>query len=145
MHRLIPLYAAAVGAQITEVPVRHHSRAHGRSKYGAWSRTFKVLLDLITALFLGGVGTKPIYLFGGVAVALCLAGVVFGAIVLYEKYILGFWAHNNPLLLLAVFVFLLGVQSLMMGLLAELAVRTYHESQHKPVYFVREVMRGNDE
>ena len=142
MHRLIPVYAAWVGARITEVPVRHYPRAHGRSKYGGWARTFKVILDLITAMFLGGYGTKPIYLFGGVAVSLCAAGVIFGAIVLYEKYALGIFAHRNPLLLLAAFVFLLGVQSLMMGLLAELGVRTYHESQHKPVYFVRQVVRG---
>jgi glycosyltransferase involved in cell wall biosynthesis len=142
MHRLIPVYAARVGARITELPVQHHPRVHGRSKYGGWSRTFKVILDLITAMFLGGYGTKPIYLFGGISVVLCTAGVIFGAIVLYQKYGLGFWAHRNPLLLLAVFVFLLGVQSLMMGLLAELSVRTYHESQRKPVYFVREVVRN---
>ncbi|MBI3761716.1 MAG: glycosyltransferase family 2 protein [Chloroflexi bacterium] len=144
MHRLIPVYAAWIGARITEVPVNHHPRAYGQSKYGGWSRTFKVILDLITAMFLGGYGTKPIYLFGSVAAISCSLGVVFGAIVLYEKYALGFWAHRNPLLLLAVFVFLLGVQSLMMGLLAELGVRTYHESQQKPVYFVREVLRGGE-
>ncbi len=142
MHRLIPVYAAAVGSRITEVPVRHYPRAHGRSKYGGWSRTFKVILDLITAMFLGSFGTKPIYLFGGISVVSCTAGVIFGLVVLYEKFALGVWAHRNPLLLLAVFVFLLGVQSLMMGLLAEMAVRTYHESQRKPVYFVREVVRG---
>jgi len=144
MHRLIPIYAFWVGARITEVPVRHIPRTRGRSKNSGWTRTFKVVLDLITTMFLGGYGAKPMYLFGGVAIALGVASVAIGAIILYQKFALGYWVHRNPLLLLAVFVGLLGVQSLMMGLLAELGVRTYHESQRKPVYFVREVVRGEN-
>jgi glycosyltransferase involved in cell wall biosynthesis len=145
MHRLIPIYASWVGARIAEVPVQHYSRLHGHSKYGGWTRTFKVLLDLLTALFLGGYGTKPMYFFGWLAALLCGSGTLCGLIVLYERLGLGIYAHRNPLLLLAVFVFLLGVQSLTFGLLAEMNVRIYHESQDKPVYFIHEVVRAAPE
>jgi glycosyltransferase involved in cell wall biosynthesis len=141
MHRLIPIYASWVGARIAELPVRHHPRLHGHSKYGGWTRTFKVLMDLMTALFLGMYGTKPMYFFGRLSVLLCGLGVLCGMIVLYQLFALGIYAHRNPLLLFAVFVFLLGVQSLTFGLLAEMNVRIYHESQGKPVYFIREVIR----
>jgi glycosyltransferase involved in cell wall biosynthesis len=145
MHRLIPIYASWVGARIAEVPVQHYARLHGHSKYGGWTRTFKVLLDLLTALFLGGYGTKPMYFFGWLAALLCGSGMLCGLIVLYERLGLGIYAHRNPLLLLAVFVFLLGVQSLTFGLLAEMNVRIYHESQGKPVYFIHEVVRAAPE
>jgi glycosyltransferase involved in cell wall biosynthesis len=145
MHRLIPIYASWVGARIAELPVQHHPRLHGHSKYGGWTRTLKVLLDLMTALFLGGYGTKPMYFFGRFGALLCGLGVVCGLIVVYQMFELGVYAHRNPLLLLAVFVFLLGVQSLTFGLLAEMNVRIYHESQGKPVYFIREIVRGAPE
>jgi glycosyltransferase involved in cell wall biosynthesis len=145
MHRLIPIYASWVGAGIAEIPVQHHPRLHGRSKYGGWTRTFKVLLDLLTALFLGRYGTKPLYFFGGLAALLCGCGALCGLVVLYQRFELGFYAHRNPLLLLAVFVFLLGVQLLTFGLLAEMNVRIYHESQGKPVYFIHEVVRAAPE
>jgi glycosyltransferase involved in cell wall biosynthesis len=145
MHRLIPIYAAWVGAHIAEVPVQHHPRLHGHSKYGGWTRTFKVLLDLLTALFLGKFGTKPLYFFGWLAALLCGFGMLCGLIVLYLRLEFGFYAHRNPLLLLAVFVFLLGVQSLTFGLLAEMNVRIYHESQGKPVYFIQDVVRAAPE
>ena len=142
MHRLIPIYAASMGANITEVPVRHHSRLYGRSKYGGWMRTFKVLLDLLTAVFLGGYGTKPMHFFGRLAALLCGFGMLCGLVVLYERFGLGFYAHRNPLLLLAIFTFLLGVQLLTFGLMAEMNVRIYHEAQGKPVYFIREIVRA---
>jgi glycosyltransferase involved in cell wall biosynthesis len=145
MHRLIPIYAAWVGARIAETTVRHHPRRHGRSKYGGWTRTFKVLLDLLTAMFLGGYGTKPMYFFGRLAAVLCTGGIMCALVVLYQRIGLGFYAHRNPLLLLAVFAFLLGVQFLTFGLLAEMNVRIYHESQGKPVYFIREVVRATSE
>ena len=145
MHRLIPIYAAWVGARITEVPVRHHSRLYGRSKYGGWTRTFKVLLGLLTAVFLGEYGTKPMYFFGRLAALLCGFGILCSFVVLYQRFELGIYAHRNPLLLLATFTFLLGVQLLTFGLLAEMNVRIYHESQGKPVYFIREIVRAEPE
>jgi glycosyltransferase involved in cell wall biosynthesis len=139
MHRFIPVYAAQQGARIAEMVVTHHPRRAGRSKYGI-SRTFRVVLDLIAVKFLLDYATKPIHLFGGVGTISCLAAVVTGAFVLYEKWALGVYVHRNPLILLAVFLFLLGVQCILMGLLAELLMRTYHESQRKVTYAVAEVV-----
>lgn len=137
MHRFIPALAAQAGAKIAEVPVQHRPRRKGKSKYGL-SRTFKVLLDLMTVKFLGSFATKPNYLFGGLGSLLCIAGLLCGIEVLAEKYLSGVFAHRNPILLLAVFLFILGVQLIMMGLLAEILVRTYHESQGKPIYLIKE-------
>ncbi len=139
MHRFIPAYAAQEGARIAEMVVTHHPRRAGRSKYGI-SRTLRVVLDLIAVKFLLDYATKPIHLFGGVGTISCLAGIVAAAFVLYEKWALGVYVHRNPLILLAVFLFLLGVQCILMGLLAELLMRTYHESQRKPTYSVAELV-----
>ena len=139
MHRFIPAYAAQEGARIAEIVVTHHPRRAGRSKYGI-SRTLRVVLDLIAVKFLLDYATKPIHLFGGVGTLSCLAGILSGAFVLYEKWALGIYVHRNPLILLAVFLFLLGVQCILMGLLAELLMRTYHESQRKPTYAVAEAL-----
>jgi glycosyltransferase involved in cell wall biosynthesis len=136
MHRFIPAYAHMAGATVVEVPVNHRPRVLGTSKYGL-VRIFKVLIDLMTVKFLSGYATKPGYLFGGAGSLLCLGGVVVGAVVLVQKYFYGVWAHRNPLLMLAVFLFTLGVQIVMMGLLAELLSRTYHESQGKKIYIVK--------
>ena len=142
MHRFIPIYAKWAGARVTEVVVRHHARSEGRSKYGL-GRTLKVLLDLMTVKFLGDYSTKPLYLFGRWGFLLCFLGVVCGAITLVQKFLNPQnYAHRNPLLLLAVFLFVIGIQLVGMGLLAELQVRTYHESQHKPVYLVAEELAG---
>jgi glycosyltransferase involved in cell wall biosynthesis len=137
MHRFIPIYAKWSGARITEMEVRHHPRREGQSKYGL-GRTFKVLLDLTTVKFLSDYSTKPLYLFGKWGIAFMFAGVVSGAVTVAEKIWSGVFAHRNPLLLLAVMLFVVGVQLIAMGLLAELLVRTYHESQGKPVYLVGE-------
>jgi glycosyltransferase involved in cell wall biosynthesis len=137
MHRFIPIYASWSGAQVTEVVVNHRARKYGVSKYGIM-RTFKVILDLLVVKFLGTYGTKPIYFFGGLAFFFFGASGVSAAYTLYEKYVHNVWAHRNPFLIIAVFMALIGVQSLFFGLLAEIAIRTYHESQSRPIYWVRE-------
>jgi glycosyltransferase involved in cell wall biosynthesis len=143
MHRFIPIYAKWSGARVTEMEVQHHPRLEGRSKYGL-NRTFKVILDLMTVRFLGDYSTKPLYLFGRWGFVLMALGVMSGIVTLIEKFInpLNF-AHRNPLLLLAVMLFVVGMQLVGMGLLAELQVRTYHESQRKPVYLVAEEVDGS--
>jgi glycosyltransferase involved in cell wall biosynthesis len=142
MHRFIPVYASWVGARITELPVNHRQRVFGRSKYSL-SRTSRVLLDLITVKLLGSYSTKPIYFFGFAAFGLWALALVFAAIVIIQKLLPPYpYAHNNPLLLLAVFLAIVGVQFILMGLLAELSIRTYHESQGKSVYVVREIIEG---
>lgn len=137
MHRFIPIYAKWSGARVTEMVVTHHPRTEGRSKYGL-GRTLKVLLDLITVKFLGDYSTKPLYLFGKWGVLLCLMGFAAGVVTLIQKLGSGAYAHRNPLLLLAVMLFVVGIQLIGMGLLAEMQVRTYHESQQKPIYLVAE-------
>jgi glycosyltransferase involved in cell wall biosynthesis len=142
MHRFIPAYASAAGASVTEIPVTHHPRRFGRSKYG-FSRTPRVLLDLLTVKFLGSYGTKPLYLFGFIGFVFWLLAFVLGVIVIVERLLPPYvYAHRNPLLLLAVLLATLGLQFIMMGLLAELIIRTYHESQGKPTYLVRQVVEG---
>jgi glycosyltransferase involved in cell wall biosynthesis len=138
MHRFIPVYASWAGARVAEIPVRHHARFSGSSKYGL-NRTFKVILDLITVKMLGSYSTKPMYFFGGVGLTACAGGLVFALLTLFDKYYNSVKAHRNPLLLLAVFLFLLGVQFILMGLVAELIIRTYFESQGKTPYIVREI------
>jgi len=143
MHRFIPVYASWVGARIVELPVNHRSRAFGKSKYSL-SRTSRVLLDLMTVKLLGSYSTKPIYFFGFAAFGLWALAFVFSAIVIIQKLLPPHpYAHNNPLLLLAVFFGIVGVQFILMGLLAELSIRTYHESQGKTTYVVREVIEGS--
>jgi len=139
MHRFIPAYAGGVGARIIEVPVTHRPRLRGKAKYGL-ERTFKVILDLFTVKFLISYANKPIYLFGGLGFLLGLMSlVVLGVLsvrrVLYDEHLV-----RSPLLLLTVMLFILGMQSIMMGLIAELLVRTYHESQAKPTYTLRRVL-----
>lgn len=137
MHRFIPAYSKMAGAKITEVSVTHYARRMGQSKYGL-SRIFKVVLDLLTVKFLGSFATTPLYLFGGVGMALNGAAVLVAAYVLYQKYAQDVFAHRNPLLLLAVFMSILGVFLIMVGLMAELLMRTYHESQGKNIYLIKE-------
>jgi glycosyltransferase involved in cell wall biosynthesis len=136
MHRFIPIYASWVGARVTELPVKHHPRTMGTSKYGL-SRTFKVMLDLMTIKFMASYHTKPIHVFG-----------MFGMLSFFVSTVAAIWAVirklggesfiRNPLLVIAIVMFAVGVQFILMGLLAEMLVRTYHESQAKPIYIVRE-------
>ncbi len=137
MHRFIPIYASWAGARVAEMPVKHHARQFGRSKYGIL-RTLKVLLDLITIKFLGTFSTKPMYLFGGLGFVCFALGVLLAAVTLYQRFFYAVRAHRNPLLLLSVFVFVVGVQFILSGLVAELIVRTYHESQGKRTYILKE-------
>jgi glycosyltransferase involved in cell wall biosynthesis len=137
MHRFIPIYAKWAGARVTEMVVTHHPRLEGKSKYGL-GRTVKVLFDLLTVKFLGDYSTKPLYLFGGAGLTLCLLGMGAVAGVIAEKILSNTWPHKMTLLLLAVMLFIVGIQLIGMGLLAELQVRTYHESQAKPTYLIAE-------
>jgi hypothetical protein len=139
MHRFIPALASWRGAKVTEMVVNHRPRTAGKAKYGL-GRTFKVLLDLITVKFLGSYSTKPIYVFGGVGVLMALTAFVSGLFVLYQKFIsAGHLAMNrNPLLVLTALLITTSVQFILMGLLAEILVRTYHESQNRTTYVVKE-------
>ena len=137
MHRFIPIFASWAWARVAEIPVRHHPRRHGRSSCGI-SRTIKVLLDLITIKFLGSYSTKPMYLFGGIGFLSLLAGSALSAVTLYQKFFFAVKAHRNPLLLLSIFFFLVGVLLILNGLMAELIVRSYHKAQNKPTYVLRE-------
>jgi glycosyltransferase involved in cell wall biosynthesis len=139
MHRFIPAYAGYVGANITEVPVQHHPRKHGKSKYGL-NRTIKVILDLLTVKFLSGYVNKPIYLFGGVGFGLAGVGVLGLVFLFVRRWLYGIGTVDSPIFLLSALFFVLGVQSILLGLLAEMSVRTYHESQSKPIYTVRYVI-----
>ena len=139
LHRFIPDMASWVGVTMAEVPVIHRPRRFGKSKYGI-TRTFRVLLDLITVRFLLSYSTRPIHVFGSLGIVAGLVGVGLGIYLTVLKLFTGVSIGNRPLLMLAVLLVLVGVQMVAMGLLGELIVRTYHESQGKPIYTVREVV-----
>ena len=136
MHRFIPIYASWVGARVTEIPVKHHARTMGKSKYGL-SRTVKVMLDLLTIKFMASYHTKPIYVFGMCGIFSFMISFVAAAWAVLRK-IQGESFIRTPLPIFAVVMFAVGVQFILMGLLAEMLIRTYHESQAKPTYTVRE-------
>lgn len=141
MHRFIPVYASAVGAKILEVPVRHHARKFGKSKYGL-ERTIKVVLDLMAVQFLTRYSAKPIYLFGGggmIMFGLGGLGMFFLAI---RKLLIQVDILTSPIFIISVLLALTGFQTILLGLIAELLVRTYHESQAKPTYTVRKFLRS---
>ena len=143
MHRFIPAYAALTGAAIAEIEVTHHPRRFGVSKYGI-SRTFRVILDLVTLKFLGSFGTKPLYAFGMPGLTSLTLGGALSALVLGQKILPPkVRANRNPLLSLSVLFSGFGMQCIMMGLLAELLMRTYHESQGKPTYVVSNILSLN--
>jgi glycosyltransferase involved in cell wall biosynthesis len=147
MHRFIPELASAAGFKMAEVPVSHRARTAGQSKYGI-SRTFRVVLDLMTILFLSRYSARPMHLFGGVGIISASIGIFFGLYLAAIKIWAGIQGGlegfrsvrigDRPLLMLSVLLVILGVQFLVMGLLAELIVRTYYESQNKPIYYIRE-------
>ncbi len=139
MHRFIPIYASWAGGRVAEIVVNHRPRTAGVSKYGI-GRTFKVILDLLTVKLLGSYATKPIYFFGFIGFVLLSAGGLCGLGVVAIKLAGIVWQHTFSLGLLGAFLILVGMQSVMMGLLAELQVRTYHESQQKPIYLVKETV-----
>jgi glycosyltransferase involved in cell wall biosynthesis len=139
MHRFIPVFAHSVGANITEIPVRHHARRFGKAKYGL-DRTLKVVLDLITAKFLLDYSNKPMRLFGGAGMLLIFSGCVSLAYLFIRRFLEQVPVLGSPLFQLAIMIMILGFQSILMGLVAELLARTYHESQKKLTYTVREIL-----
>ncbi len=144
MHRFIPAYADSFGAKIIEMPVKHHPRIHGKAKYGL-ERTIKVLLDLFTVKFLSSYADKPIYLFGGTGVVLSGISLLVLLFLAIRRIFWGISVMASPLFMMAIMVFILGFQSVLMGLIAELLVRTYHESQGKTVYHIREMINFDEE
>ncbi len=139
MHRFIPVHASWIGARITEVQVGHHARQFGKSKYGI-KRTFKVILDLITVKFMGSYSTKPIYIFGGTGVVVLLLGFISGIAVVAMKFMTHLNMIRNPLLLLTVMLIIIGILFIQMGIIAEIMIRVYHESQKKPPYMVKDTI-----
>ncbi|MBZ0186344.1 MAG: glycosyltransferase family 2 protein [Candidatus Obscuribacterales bacterium] len=142
MHRFVPIYATWQGARVAEIPVTHHARQYGTSKYGL-SRTFKVVLDLITVKFMSSYFTKPIYVFG-TAGMLSFAAAFFAVVwMLVLKYGYHTTFIETPLPVLICMFFMLGVQLILMGLIAEMLMRTYHESQGKRIYAVDQCLNMN--
>jgi len=141
MHRFIPALASWSGARIAEMVVNHRPRTAGTAKYGL-GRTLKVLLDLVTVKFLGSYSTKPIYIFGGMGLVSGLGAAASGLVVLYQKLAHNFSMNRNPLLVLTAVCILATIQFILMGLLAELLVRTYHESQNRPTYVIKEILES---
>ena len=145
MHRFIPALASWSGARICEVVVNHRPRTAGAAKYGL-ARTFKVVLDLITIKFLGSFSTKPIYIFGGLGFVTTLGAFVSGLVVLYQKFFSSkpLPMNRNPLLVLTAMLITATIQFILMGLIAELLVRTYHESQNRPTYVIKDILESPD-
>jgi dolichol-phosphate mannosyltransferase len=139
MHRFIPIYTARQGGRVTEIPVNHRSRRYGQSKY-TLNRAFKVLLDLIIIKFFEKYMNKPIYIFGGFGILNLLVAFCAGMYAVYLKVVEGFAFIRTPLPLLVVMLFLSGVSSILMGLVAELLMRTYYESQAKPTYLIKSTL-----
>ncbi len=137
LHRFLPALAFIEGARITEIPVRHHPRRHGQSKYGL-GRTFRVIMDLLTVYFMKTFLTRPMHVFGVLGLISLSAGSMLQIYLVFLKLALGQAIGDRPLLLLAVLLSLSGIQLFCFGLLAELLMRTYHESQDKPIYRIRE-------
>lgn len=147
MHRFIPIYASWSGGRVTEIPVAHHPRAAGKSKYGL-SRTAKVIFDMITIKFLASYLTKPLYIFGWTGMLVLAFSALSGLIAVLMKY--ASWPHHadfiqTPLPVLAMVLLVLGIQLFLLGLIAELLVRTYHESQGKRIYQVKKRLNFTEE
>jgi glycosyltransferase involved in cell wall biosynthesis len=143
MHRFIPIYASWAGARVTEIPVEHHARTMGKSKYGL-SRTLKVVFDLMTIKFMASYQTKPIYVFGSFGMLAFAISLFAGLYAVFLKIFHRADFVQTPLPVLTIVMFAVGVQFLLMGLLAEMLVRTYHESQSKAIYAVRERLGFRD-
>ena len=139
MHRFIPVFAHSIGAKITEMPVHHHARKFGKAKYGL-ERTVKVILDLFTVKFLLDYSHKPMRLFGGTGITLMFFSFIMLLSLFIRKLLEGIPILTSPIFSLGVMFFILGFQSILMGLIAELLARTYHESQKKPTYTIRQIL-----
>jgi hypothetical protein len=142
LHRFIPALASWMGIRVAEVQVNHSPRKYGRTKYGL-GRVIKVILDLLTVKFLLGYATRPIHIFGLLGMISFSVGTVIGAYLSILKIFFSEALSDRPLLLLAVLLVVLGVQLTTMGLLGEIVVRTYHETQNKPIYVIREILDTN--
>ncbi len=147
MHRFIPIYASWAGARVAEIPVEHYPRAAGKSKYGL-SRTIKVIFDLVTIKFMARYLTKPIYVFGSAGLLAFAMSAFSTLLALLMKFV--DWPHHadfiqTPLPVMAMITLVLGIQLFLMGLIAEMSVRTYHESQGKPIYTVKVKLNFEDE
>lgn len=143
MHRFIPIYASWQGARIIEIPVAHHARTQGKSKYGI-ERTFKVILDLMVVMFFKTLASKPIYIFGSFGIGNILLSFLGFFLMVYYKFWGGTTFIETPLPQLVVMFFLVGFISILMGFLAEILMRTYHESQGKPIYLVKKTQNIKD-
>jgi glycosyltransferase involved in cell wall biosynthesis len=139
LHRFLPALAFIEGARITEMPVKHHARQFGKSKYGL-DRTFRVMMDLLTIAFIKKFLTRPMHVFGLLGLGSVMLGFALGSYLTILKLGFGQNIGDRPLLILAIVLVLAGVQMFCFGLLAELMMRTYHESQGRPIYRVREVV-----
>jgi hypothetical protein len=139
MHRFIPALAANIGARILEVPVRHHPRKFGKSKYG-FSRTIRVILDLMTVKFLSGYLTRPGHVFGSLGIVALSVGTLITAGLGAERLLGRTGLSDRPLLFLGILLIIVGTQFITMGLLGEMLSRVYHEGQDKPVYVIRDVL-----
>lgn len=144
MHRFIPAIAHERGARIAEMKVHHRPRQRGQSKYGI-GRTFRVVLDLLTVKFLISYSTRPLHIFGLIGLASGGAGILLGLYLSFQKIFLDAEIGSRPLLLLAVLLTFIGFQFITMGLLGEMLARTYHESQDKPIFVVKEILDGRRE
>ncbi|MFW5805663.1 MAG: glycosyltransferase [Bacteroidales bacterium] len=144
MHRFLPILAARTGAKISEIPVKHHSRKHGKSHYGL-NRTFKVLLDLITVQFMRSFSTKPIYLYGGFAMLSLFLGIMSGLAVLCMKIFYGTDMTGNPFLLLTVLFILITILLALMGVQAEVLIRIYHQQGKIKHYYISETTNIDSE
>jgi len=143
MHRFIPVYADSIGARITEVEVHHHPRLYGKAKYGL-ERTLKVVLDLFTVKFLVSYANKPIYLFGGTGIALILLSAVILIYLFIRRVFFSVSVLSSPFFTMSAMIAIMGFKSILMGLIAELLVRTYHESQNKPIYTIRKILAARE-
>ncbi|RMF93744.1 MAG: glycosyltransferase [Candidatus Schekmanbacteria bacterium] len=142
LHRFIPALAAFEGAKITEIPVNHHPRQFGKSKYNL-SRTWRVLFDLLTVSFLRRYKTRPLHIFGRVGLISFLLGFLISAYLTLQKFLYGIELAKRPLLILGVLLILAGIQLLSLGILAEMQTRTYFESQKQPIYRIKKIVNSN--
>jgi glycosyltransferase involved in cell wall biosynthesis len=140
MHRFIPVFAHSVGAKIAEVVVQHHPRKYGKTKYGL-ERTVKVVLDLFTVRFLLSYSHKPIYLFGGTGIGMMIISAATLIFLMIRRLAFNISPFDSPFFQMSGMFFILGFQSILMGLIAEMLVRTYHEAQNKKTYTIRDIIR----
>jgi hypothetical protein len=141
MHRFIPAIAFERGAKIAEMKVHHRPRRWGKSKYGI-ARTFRVILDLLTVKFLLDYATRPLHVFGGIGLFCGAAGFLLALYLTLDKFIYEIPMGARPLFMLSILLVMIAFQFITMGLLGEMLARTYHESQDKPIYTIKEILDG---